>query len=217
MGADGQSVPAKCLNCQSALTTPIVCDGCHSLYPPPPWADYFALLGLPRMYAIDQKKLNAAFRAIARGVHPDRFAGAPEEVRSLATRLSAEVNQAFYVLSDPVRRAGYLLEFAGGPSPAEMREVPSELLTEVMMLREQIDEAKMTGDDAALERQREIIAGRRQEMLRQIAALAESIAGLDEPRRRVLRRLLNSIKYFDNLLAELSADPLAVPVRTTDE
>ena len=217
MAANGQSLPAKCLNCQSALTTPIVCDGCHSLYPPPPWADYFALLGLPRTYAIDEKKLSTSFRAVARGVHPDRFAAAPEEVQTLATRLSAEVNQAFHVLSDPVRRAGYLLELAGGPSPAEMREVPSELLTEVMMLREQIDEAKTIGDDAALERQREIIAARRQDTLRQIAALAESIAGLDEPRRRVLRRLLNSIKYFDNLLIELAADPLVVPVRATDD
>jgi molecular chaperone HscB len=217
MTTDAQSIPTKCLNCQSALTTPIVCDGCHSLYPPPPWVDYFALLGLPRTYAIDPKKLNTSFRAIARGVHPDRFAGAASEVQSLATRLSAEVNQAFHVLSDPVRRAGYLLELAGGPSPAEMREVPSELLTEVMMLREQIDEAKTIGNDAALERQREIIAARRQDTLRQIAALAESIAGLDEPRRRVLRRLLNSIKYFDNLLIELAADPLALAARATNE
>jgi molecular chaperone HscB len=217
MAADGQSIPTKCLNCQGPLTSPIVCDECRSLYPPPPWADHFALLGLPRTYAVDHKRLNAAFRAIARGVHPDRFAGAPEEVQTLATRLSAEVNQAFHVLSDPVRRAGYLLELVGGPSPAEMREVPSELLTEVMMLREQIDEAKTIGDNAALERQREIIAGRRQEALQQIAALAESIAGLDEPRRRVLRRLLNSIKYFDNLLIELAADPLGVAARTTND
>jgi len=209
MTADGQSLPAKCLNCQSALTTPIVCDGCHSLYPRPPWTDYFALLGLPRTYAIDQEKLNTSFRAIARGVHPDRFAGAPEEVRSLATRLSAEVNQAFHVLSDPVRRAGYLLELAGGPSPAEMRDVPGDFLAEVMMLREQIDEAKAIGDDAVLERQREIIAARRQETLRQIAGLAESIADLDEPRRRVLRQLLNSMKYYDNLLLEVAEDPLS--------
>jgi len=209
MAADGQSLPTKCLNCQSALTTPIVCDGCHSLYPRPPWADYFALLGLPRTYAIDEKKLNTSFRAIARGVHPDRFAGAPEEVQTLATRLSAEVNQAFHVLSDPVRRAGYLLELAGGPSPAEMRDVPGDFLAEVMMLREQIDEAKAIGDDAALERQREIIAARRQETLRQIAGLAESIAGLDEPRRRVLRQLLNSMKYYDNLLLEVAEDPLS--------
>ena len=209
MTADGQSLPTKCLNCQSALTTPIVCGGCHSLYPRPPWADYFALLGLPRTYAIDEKKLNTSFRAIARGVHPDRFGGEPEEVQTLATRLSAEVNQAFHVLSDPVRRAGYLLELAGGPSPAEMREVPGDFLVDVMMLREEIDQAKTANDNDALQRHRESISARRQETLRQIAALAESSADLDEPRRKVLRQLLNSMKYYDNLLLEVAEDPLS--------
>ena len=211
MASDGLSLPAKCLHCQAALTTPIVCDGCRSLYPPPPWADYFVLLGLQRAYTIDEKKLKAAFRGIARGVHPDRFTGESEEVRSLATRLSAEVNQAFYVLADPVRRADYLLEFAGGPSAAEMRDVPGDFLADVMILREEIDQAKTADDDEALQRHRESIAARRQDTLQQIAALAESVAGLDEVERKVLRRLLNSMKYFENLLAELAGDPFSEP------
>jgi len=211
MAAEGLNLPAKCLHCQSTLTTPIVCDGCRSLYPPPPWADYFALLGLPRAYTIDEKKLSAAFRGIARGVHPDRFTSDMEEVQSLATRLSAEINQAFHVLSDPVRRADYLLEIAGGPSAAEMREVPDGFLADVMMLREEIDRAKAADDDDAMQRHRESIAARRQETLRQIAALAESAADLGAPEKKGLRRLLNSMKYFDNLLAELAADPLSEP------
>jgi len=217
MATDGLNLPVKCLNCHSALTTPIVCDGCHSLYPPPPWADHFSLLGLPRTYAIDEKKLNSCFRAIARGVHPDRFVGAPEEVRSLATRLSAELNQAFDVLSDPVRRADYLLEIAGGPSAAEMREVPGDFLADVMMLREEIDQAKTAAAADALQRHRASIAARRQETLRQIAALADLSADLDEPRRRVLRQLLNSMKYFDNLLKELATDPFAASARTAND
>lgn len=212
MAEVGVNLPAKCLHCQSPLITPIVCDGCRSLYPPPPWADYFALLGLPRTYAIDVKKLRSAFRGIARGIHPDRFSGEAEEVRSLATRLSAEVNQAFHVLSDPVRRADYLLELSGGPSAAEMREVPGDFLAEVMMLREEIDQAKTADDDEALVRHRESIAARRQESLRQIAVLAESSADLGAPERKSLRRLLNSMKYLDNLLAELAVDPLAAPL-----
>jgi len=199
------------------MVTPIVCNGCRALYPPPSWADYFSLLGLLRAYTIDAKKLNSAFYAIARGVHPDRFGGAAEEVRSLATRLSAELNQAFDVLSDPVRRADYLLELAGGPSAAEMREVPGDFLAEVMLLREEIDQAKTADDDDALQRHRESIAARRQETLRQIAALAESSADLDEPRRRVLRQLLNSMKYYDNLLTELAVDPFAVSARTAND
>ncbi|MEK7756340.1 MAG: iron-sulfur cluster co-chaperone HscB C-terminal domain-containing protein, partial [Planctomycetota bacterium] len=140
-----------------------------------------------------------------------------EEVRSLATRLSAELNQAYDVLSDPVRRADYLLEIAGGPSAAEMREVPGDFLADVMMLREEIDQAKTAGDDDALQRHRESIAARRQETLRQIAALAESSADLEEFRRAELRRLLNSMKYYDNLLTELAVDPFAVSARTAND
>jgi len=217
MAADGQIVPVKCLKCHVALRTPIVCEGCHSLYPPPFGSDYFCLLGLARSYAIDEKKLRAAFRAVARSVHPDRFAAASADVRALATRLSAELNQAFDVLSDPVRRADYLLEIAGGPSAAEMREVPGDFLADVMMLREEIDQSKTADDDDALQRHRESISARRQETLRQIAALAESSADLDEPRRRVLRQLLNSMKYYDNLLTELAVDPFVVSARTTND
>ena len=217
MAADGLNLPVKCLNCHSALTTPIVCDGCHSLYPPPPGVDYFALLGLPRTYAIDENKLYSSYRAIARGIHPDRFVGAPEEVRSLATRLSAELNQAFDVLSDPVQRADYLMEITGGPSAAEMREVPGDFLAEIMMLREEIDQAKTAGDDDALRLHRESIAARRQETLRQITALAELSDDPDERRHRMLRKLLNSMKYYDNLLTELAVDPLAVSARTAND
>ncbi len=212
MAADRQDLPAKCLNCQAVLTTPLVCDGCHSLYPPPFGSDYFYLLGLPRSYAIDEKKLRDAFRTAARNIHPDRFGGAADEVRTLATQLSAELNEAFDALSDPVRRADYLLEIAGGPSAAEVREVSGEFLADVMTLREEIDQAKTAGDNDALRRHRESISARRQETLRQIAVLAESAADLDESRRRALRQLLNSMKYYDNLLTELACDPLAVPL-----
>ncbi len=210
MTAEGPILPAKCLRCQSTLTSPIVCDGCRALFSPPPGTDYFALLGLPRTYAIDEKKLNAAFRGLARAVHPDRFTGESQEAQSLANRLSAEVNQAFHVLSDPVRRADYLLELAGGPSAAEMREVPDGFLADVMVLREEIDQAKSADDGDAIERHRESIAARRQDNMEQIADLAETSADLGAPERNLMRRLLNSMKYFDNLLQELAADPLAV-------
>jgi len=208
MAVDGQNIPAKCLNCQAALTSPLVCDGCHSLNPPPPGIDYFTLLGLPRTYLIDEKKLHCSFLAIARGIHPDRFVGASDQDRSLATRLSAELNQACDVLSDPVRRADYLLELAGGPSAAEVREVPDGFLAEVMTLREEIDQAKTAGNNDALLGHRESITDRGEQTLRQIADLAESSADLDEPNRKDLRRLLNSMKYYDNLLLELVENPL---------
>ncbi|MEK7731584.1 MAG: hypothetical protein AAB363_06975, partial [Planctomycetota bacterium] len=79
------------------------------------------------------------------------------------------------------------------------------------------DQAKTAHDDNALLRHRESISARRQETLRQIATLADLVADLDEPRQRVLRQLLNSMKYYDNLLTELAVDPFAVSARTTND
>jgi len=172
---------------------------------------------MPRTYAIDEKKLYSSYLAIARGVHPDRFTSASDEDRSLATRLSAALNQAYDVLSDPVRRADYLLEIAGGPSAAEMREVPGDFLADIMTLREEIDQAKTAQDDNALLRHREAVVARRQETRRRIAALAESCADLDNRQRAELRRLLNSMNYYDNLLTELAVDPFAAPAKSTND
>ncbi|MCH7993122.1 MAG: DnaJ domain-containing protein [Planctomycetes bacterium] len=105
-----------------------MCTQCQTLMPVPHEASYFDLLGLQRTFAQDDARLATAFRAISRKIHPDRFAHGTEDTRLLATRLSAAVNHAYEVLKNPVRRAGYLLELAGGPDGSEMRDVPGNLL-----------------------------------------------------------------------------------------
>lgn len=209
MSCTESTVPVKCLKCQAELASPIVCTGCRTLYPPPQSADYFDLLGLQRNYVIDESQLTAAVRAISRKIHPDYFADQPPEVRKLATRLSAEVNQALSVLKDPVQRAAYMLELAGGPSAAEVRDVPSDLLAEVMVLREQVDEAQSSHDGEPVEQMRSSIQARRAEALEQIASRADQLAAHSDEEKKEFRRLLNSLKYFDNLLEQVAADPLA--------
>ncbi len=201
------TLPAKCRRCDAPLRSPAVCESCCALFPAP-HANYFELLGLPRQYAIDERRLRDAFRSTARSVHPDRFAEQPAEVRALATRLSADVNQAFAVLSDPVRRASYLLEMSGGPSAADMRDVPPDLLAEVMMIREEVELARSSSDAAALQRHRQTILARRSLALQDIAGRAERITVSSDEEKRELRRRLNSMKYFDNLATELAGDPL---------
>jgi molecular chaperone HscB len=191
------------LKCNAELASPIVCTGCQALYLPPQSTDYFDLLGLERCYAIDEEKLAAAFRAITRNIHPDRFVGQPAEVRNLATRLSAEVNEAISVLGDGVQRAAYMLELAGGPSAAEVREVPGSLLADVMMFREQMEEARSADDEVELERLHLTLRTRREASLQRIADRADRLASSSDDQKKEFRRLLNSIKYFDNLLSAI--------------
>ena len=198
------ALPTKCLHCKGKLDTPIVCTGCHTLYPMPVSMDYFELFQIPRRYRIDLADVERKFLAISRNIHPDYFGGSSDDMRRLSVNLSAELNEALRVLKDPVLRAGYLLEEAGGPSAATDRTVPQAVLTNVMMLREEVEEA--TADPETVTMVRRKAERKRRQMLDDIADLADRLdkASTDEKTR--LRHLLNSVRYYDNLLAELPGD-----------
>lgn len=208
MASQDSTLPVKCLKCETDLSSPIVCDGCSTLYPVPKTADHFMLLGVERVFNLDEEKLRTSFRALSRSIHPDRFSGQPPEVIAMATRLSAEMNQAYATLKDPARRANYMLELAGGPSAADVRDVPGNLLAEIMMIREEMEEAE--GDD--LTEIREPLLARRSDALNQIGSSADQLATADDETQTSFRKLLNSIKYYDNLLSELAENPLDTAV-----
>ena len=201
MAATRQTVPSKCLSCRAELETPIVCTGCHRLYPVTEPLDYFELFRLPRRYRIDLAELENRFLAISHNIHPDFFANESADMRQLAVQLSAELNEGYRVLTDPVLRAGYLLEEFGGSAAAEDRSVPPSVLNEVVMLREELEEAGE--DQAAVASVHGRAMARRSELLARIADLADDLVGAGDEEKSRLRSLINSIKYYDNLLAEL--------------
>lgn len=113
--------------------------------------DYFALFGLPRRYRFDGAQLDAAYRALQRGVHPDRYAAAGETERRLALQSSARVNEAYRALKDPVSRAQYLLSLQGIDALAETdTALRPEFLQQQLARREEIAEAQVECDTAKL-------------------------------------------------------------------
>lgn len=197
--------PTKCKQCDRPMPMPIFCDQCRMLYPVPQSADHFALFGLPRQFDLDETRLRESFISISRNIHPDYFGDASPEMRRLALRLSAQVNEAYAVLKDPVLRAEYLLETAGGKSVAEDKRVPPELLGEVVALREQIEEARQAGDGARLDELGKQVRLRSGRTMARVSELARAVAGgsvseqLDE-----LRMQLNAMKYLRNLCSQLA-------------
>ena len=63
--------------------------------------DYYRVLGV--MPGADDVVIRAAYKALAQRYHPDRFSGDPAE----AHRRMAEINAAFAILGDPVKRSAY--------------------------------------------------------------------------------------------------------------
>jgi molecular chaperone HscB len=193
-----QGAPAKCAACAGPMDSPLFCDHCRSLYPAD-GLNHFALFGFAPTYDLDPALLRQKYLQVSRGVHPD-YHGTGDS--SLSLHLSAQLNEAHRVLADPVLRAEYLLELVGGKSAKEDKNVPPEVLSMALLLREEIQEAKTAGDAAALENCGTQARAVYERTLATVAELARQMPG-DERSRARLRTALNSIKYHQKLLAEL--------------
>lgn len=133
------SLAMLCWKCHEAVSA-AVCVGCGAIQPPPNPPDVYAILGLPRRYHVDVDAVEAAYRALARQVHPDRFAGKPAVERRMSLQWTAALNEARRVLKDPVRRAYWLA--TGRPAPRETGgpRLDTAFLAEIFEWRETDEE-----------------------------------------------------------------------------
>ena len=199
----GQPVsPIKCATCDMLRHAPPACQDCHELLAHVQGADYFELFGLPRSFKLSEEALREKHLAICRNIHPDRFAGAGSEMQSFSLRISAAVNKAHEVLNDPWLRANYLLELSGGQSAALDKRVPRDILTQTMMLREEIEEARSSGDRATLDSIKVNVEQMRDKHQKAIETLCDAMPGTEQIRSD-LREQLNIMKYVNNLLAQM--------------
>jgi molecular chaperone HscB len=148
-----------CWSCQKAAGDDVVCAACNAVQPPDPAADYFRVLGVPRIFAVDTAEVERRYKELTKILHPDRFARADPQARRASLERSVQLNEAWRTLKDPVRRAEYLLslhgvdigERAGGgrsdQSGAHVTlPVPQVLLMEVVELREALAQAQADND-----------------------------------------------------------------------
>lgn len=206
---DNQARPSKCAHCEKPMSTPVVCDYCAALNPVPMMTDHFALLGLPRQFEIDQKVLHAKFLALNRHAHPDFHGGESDEVQELSLRIASAVNDAYRTLRDSYSRACYLLELLGGKSSAQDKSVPDGFLPTMMMMQEELADAKLAADAAEQTRLRSVLTTQRDGLMKRVAQLFEehqdaiacnamATEALDE-----LRKQLNAVSYVKKLLSQL--------------
>lgn len=167
-------------------------------------ADFFDLFSLPAHFDIDAAQLRRRFLELSRRCHPDAVAMEDAAAQAAALATSARVNEAYETLCDPVRRAEYLLRRAGGKSAADDKRVPPELLSQTLMLREEIEQARAAGDQATLTAVRKGVLQQKSDIEDRIADLARRLVDRpDDALRDDLRLQLNAMKYVGNLLAQL--------------
>ena len=133
-------------------------------------SDDFDLFGLPRSFAQDRAAVDAAWKALQRQAHPDKFAAEGAAAQRLAMQWSVRINEAYQRLKDPIRRAAYLCELAGFPIAAHQNTaMPAAFLMQQMEWHEALDEAESA---EALETLSEQVRAQQAELL---AACAQHI------------------------------------------
>lgn len=164
--------------------------------------DPFEALGIEPAFGLDLAALELRHRDLSRTLHPDRHAASGAAERRMALGHAIEVNEAFRVLKDPVRRAEALLARLGVQS-GEGKEPPASpaLLMEVMERREALAEVRQSKNEAALGKlvsEVQAEAGRRQ-------AVLEREFGAASPNPAEILKRIGELRYYRRFLDEAAA------------
>jgi molecular chaperone HscB len=162
--------------------------------------DPFATLGLSRRYDLDLAAVEKTHRELSRALHPDKFVGAGASERRAALSKAVEVNEAWRVVRDPIRRAQALLELSGVAVGEEQGGAADpEFLMEMLEQREALAEAKQAKDLARVHAMAEVIAARSRAVEQ---ALGEGFA---RGEAASLVGKLGELRYYRRFLDEVSA------------
>lgn len=162
----------------------------------------FELLGVPLLFALDERELEKRHRDLSRALHPDRYAGRPSSERREALSRAISVNEAFRKLRDPLSRAEALLSQLGREvSEANLPKPEPALLMRVMEQREELVAARRSGDRARVERLALRAASAAEEATERLAdAFSEDPIPVEE-----VVKVLGELRYLQRLKEEASA------------
>ena len=108
---------------------------------------YFELFGQDLRFDLDLKQLHSEQLRLQAIYHPDRFVTASEQEKRLSVQQASWINEAFETLSNPVKRARYMLELSGLELNDESETTSdTAFLMEQISIREEIDECRSDAD-----------------------------------------------------------------------
>ena len=113
--------------------------------------NYFELYDMPISMKPDVQQVKQKFYELSRRYHPDFYTNAPDEEQAQVLEKSSLVNRAFKILQQPDETIKYVLQLHGLLEEEEKYQLPGSFLAEMLDLNEQIAEAKMEGDTAAIQ------------------------------------------------------------------
>lgn len=115
--------------------------------------NYFQLFNIAPSFDIDLSELSSSYQTLQKTVHPDNFAHTSEQQQRLAVQKSAQVNDAYQTLKNPLKRAEYMLIERGVDMPNEQQSFSDTgFLMHQLELREMLEDIQLSSNpEAALE------------------------------------------------------------------
>lgn len=136
-------------------------------------------------------------------MHPDRYLGASPSERKAALSKAVEVNEAWRVVRDPIRRADALLALGGLDAGEEgAPKAAPNFLMDMLEQREALAEARQARDLDAVRSLAAAIEERSRNLER---GLAEGFRRSDSTDLVELARRVGELKFFRRFLDEVSA------------
>jgi molecular chaperone HscB len=165
--------------------------------------DPFDLLGIEPAFDLDMASVEKRHRDLSRVLHPDRHVGSSPAERRMSLGRAVEVNEAFRIVRDPIRRAEALLRRRGVSleEGAEGKANP-EFLMDMIELRETLSEARASRDPARVERLADNVRKRQSAALDK---LREGLAANGSNGAEKLIPVLGELRYYRRFLDEVSA------------
>lgn len=168
--------------------------------------DPFALFHVEAAFDLDLKALEQRHRELSKALHPDRHANAPARERREALGRAIEVNEAWRLLKDPIRRAEALCRHLG-IEVGEDKEPKADpmLLMEMMEQREALADARRAKSLDEVTKLAGAIRAREAEVLDALKAKFSSWMGGDQTGREALLKDLGTLRYYRRFLDEAAA------------
>ena len=194
------AVVSPCPQCGAARLSPLICPACRAIEAPA--GDAFALLGLPRSWAVDQKELETRYGTLRRLLEREAGSSRPEETRRKASAAIAALDAARRELSDPLARGRSLLLSYGGKERDRAVD-SSEFLTQVMEVKRAAEQARGQKDETRLAA---VIQEAEEKLATLLMAAGQSFARLEKALRDEVVAAADSLaaaKYWSGVMNEL--------------
>jgi molecular chaperone HscB len=164
--------------------------------------NYFKLFAIEISFDVDLNHLSQSYQTLQKAVHPDRFAHASSQEQLLAVQKSAEINDAYQTLKQPLKRAEYILILRGVDMPNEQKSFgDTSFLMQQMELREMLGDVKFAADtESAFNHAQQVLA---QEYQQLVDVMQQQILENNTAANALACDNLRKLKFYQKLNVEL--------------